>query len=404
MSKIIINYNDKDDFPAPDANQTFVAANNILMDIANKNGVAIEESNNNALINGLNSIAMNRYSAFDVSGTANEIILTTNTNYSTLPIIKYTPFLRGGFFATLTNTDTITIKIDSLGALNAVKPNGTILGAGEVIAGSYIQFIYSVLDDKMIIIGGLKDTSSAIIKTHSITFTRTDTYTLLASAGIISDEYLTSYITFSSPVTLNFNAAGVINSRAASTTFTANTWYWIFACTKTNGTAGYLIDSNELGANATITFGNLGYDITKMTRAGCWKVNAAGTAIETTLRNPSPKIYTPLDVTRFTSSQYYATLVGIPTAATGGNLYPSGCKLATTLTFMVTLGTTSSGNWKIYETYKQNTIVNFFNASSSLSVGASIQLSFLPDADGSITVTRSSGQSLAISLDSFTIL
>jgi hypothetical protein len=125
MSKIITNYNNGDQFPASDANQTFVASNNILMDIAQKNAVSIEESNNNALINGLNSLTLCREVAFNVSGSANQIILTTNTNYSSLPITKYTPFLKFSFFAQTTNTGSITIRIDGLADIIAERPNGT---------------------------------------------------------------------------------------------------------------------------------------------------------------------------------------------------------------------------------------------------------------------------------------
>jgi len=176
MSKIILNYNNGDDFPAADANQTFVATNNILIDIANKNGISIEESNNNALINGLSSLAMCRQNAFDVSGTANAIILTTNTIYSSLTILKYTPFLRFGFFVAITNTDAVTIQIGSLAALAVVKTNGVAIAAGEFTAGSFVECVYDSINNRMVAVNGVTNINNTLLNIlpYSVISAKTD--------------------------------------------------------------------------------------------------------------------------------------------------------------------------------------------------------------------------------------
>ena len=176
MSKIILNYNNGDDFPAADANQTFVATNNILIDIANKNGISIEESNNNALINALSSLAMCRQNAFDVSGTANAIILTTNTIYSSLTILKYTPFLRFGFFVAITNTDAVTIQIGSLAALAVVKTNGVAIAAGEFTAGSFVECVYDSINNRMVAVNGVTNINNTLLNIlpYSVISAKTD--------------------------------------------------------------------------------------------------------------------------------------------------------------------------------------------------------------------------------------
>ena len=176
MSKIIQNYNNGDEFPAPDANQTFVVTNNILMDVANKNGISIEESNNNALINGLSSLAMCRQNAFDVSGTANAIILTTNTIYSSLTIFKYTPFLRFGFFVAITNTGAVTIQIGNLAALAVVKTNGVAIAAGEFTAGSFVECVYDNINNRMVAVSGITNISNTLLNIlpYSVISAKTD--------------------------------------------------------------------------------------------------------------------------------------------------------------------------------------------------------------------------------------
>lgn len=175
MSKIIPNYNNGDQFPASDANQTFVATNNILMDVANKNGVSIQESNNDALVNALSSLAMCRQNAFDVSGTANAIILTTNNIYSNLTILKYTAFLRFGFFVATTNTGSVTIQIGSLAALPVVQISGVAITAGEFAVGAFIDCIYDSVNNRIIAINGVKNLATTAINTlpYSVTSAKT---------------------------------------------------------------------------------------------------------------------------------------------------------------------------------------------------------------------------------------
>lgn len=73
-----------------------------------------------------------------VSGTANAITLTSGLNLSALVAGQ-----RAVFLAASTNTGTVTIDLDSLGAVAATDYAGAAIGAGYIVAGHLYQIIYS---------------------------------------------------------------------------------------------------------------------------------------------------------------------------------------------------------------------------------------------------------------------
>jgi len=139
---------------ASQVNQAMVVPNNLITQIGINNGVPALETNNNAMINGYNSLAMSRLIAFDVSGSANQIILTTNSIYGGIPIQQYQDFLRVGFFVQTTNTGAVTIAIDGLANVDVFGKQGTSLQSGSLTAGSYVELVFDKINVRFKIVQG----------------------------------------------------------------------------------------------------------------------------------------------------------------------------------------------------------------------------------------------------------
>ena len=143
MSKIFSNYSDDGKLTASDYNKAVVDSNNVLVKIGNNNGIALSELDDKALKGGFHYISTARGQAFDVSGTANNIVLTTNSVYQDLALLNYKNFLKVGFIAVNTNTSAVVVNVDSLGNKTIKNLQGNDLQANQIIAGQYYELLFN---------------------------------------------------------------------------------------------------------------------------------------------------------------------------------------------------------------------------------------------------------------------
>lgn len=120
----------------------------------------------------------------------NTIALTGLANYPTLQ--GYGNNQKIGFVALSNSTNSVTINVNGLGAVNAYKNDGvTQLGSGDIVAGAYYELAYlSTLNTSA---GGfqLTNTTGGTIKSVKYqTFTTAGSITYVPSAGLIATDIL----------------------------------------------------------------------------------------------------------------------------------------------------------------------------------------------------------------------
>jgi hypothetical protein len=116
---------------------------------------------------------------------ANDTSATANTIVAAIDPVPPTITTYRGIFIRVANTNTsgVTLSLNSLGAKNVVKKNGSPLSPGDIIAGQFTHFLYDLAGGQWVLAGAApSDTTSSVQKifatTQKITFTATTTYSV----------------------------------------------------------------------------------------------------------------------------------------------------------------------------------------------------------------------------------
>lgn len=219
MSKIFSNYSDGSTLTASDYNKAVVDNNNILVKVGNNNGVPLSELDDNGIKGGFNYIATARGQAFDVSGTANNIILTTNSRYQDLVLQGYKNFIKIGFIAVNTNTSAVVINVDSLGSKAVKDLSGNDLQANQIIAGQYYELLFNESSNYFYLLNLSEVQTGTIITPYSVMSAKTtngkpDFMTRIDNNTVGFD--------FTTPITICYGD-GALDIRSNSTQLTNGT-------------------------------------------------------------------------------------------------------------------------------------------------------------------------------------
>lgn len=140
--------------------------------------------------------------------TTNNLITAAGTNALTglaiPPLEGYTAGAQYSFIAQNTNTDAVTLDIDSLGVKSVTKFGSTPLVAGDIIAGALVIVEYDGTRFQLLTVG--KTTFNYIFETTTVSAT--------ASTGTINYDVLTQPILY---YTTNASANWTMNFRGSTT-------------------------------------------------------------------------------------------------------------------------------------------------------------------------------------------
>lgn len=139
--------------------------------------------------------------------TTNNLITVAGTNALTglaiPPLEGYTAGAQYSFIAQNTNTDAVTLDIDSLGVKSVTKFGSTPLVAGDIIAGALVIVEYDGTRFQLLTVG--KTTFNYIFETTTVSAT--------ASTGTINYDVLTQPVLY---YTTNASANWTMNFRGSS--------------------------------------------------------------------------------------------------------------------------------------------------------------------------------------------
>lgn len=258
----------------------------------------ISTANTDSLKNGLNNFLLSRSSGFSVGGSVNAITLTSNSLYSHIPVSNYTTGLLIEFIATADNTGITTINIDGLGTKTIKNTAGANINAGNIKNGNIVRLRYDGTNFQLlnpyILLGG-------IVPVNTLLFERNSNTILILKAGLKSAGDLSRYINFGGDININFDTTG-LNARSTNTSRSTNTWYYIFACAKADGTSAVIVDSSSDGSDALIDFTTQGFETATMVLAGVWKTDASSNLRMD--RNYEPYVY---EIDNQSTTQTFAT-------------------------------------------------------------------------------------------------
>ena len=139
----------------------------------------------------------NAANVYDDSGAADAYVLSIATNLKA--VTKYYDNMMIVFKAGNSNTGASTVNVETLGVKDIKLPDGTALGAGDIISGKYVTAIYNLSDDrfeivKPVIPGGsvqVVSTQDGAVATGTTALPNDDTIPQITEG----DEYMTLAIT-----------------------------------------------------------------------------------------------------------------------------------------------------------------------------------------------------------------
>ena len=88
----------------------------------------------------------NAANIYQDSGVADAYVLSLTTNLK--PVTKYYDNMMIVFKAGNSSTGASTVNVETLGVKDIELPDGTALGAGDIVSGEYVIAIYSLSDDR----------------------------------------------------------------------------------------------------------------------------------------------------------------------------------------------------------------------------------------------------------------
>lgn len=151
-----------------------------------------------------------------------------------------------------------------------------------------------------------------VVKQSTLTYKIKEESALTQSIGFINAKDFSSYINFTTEIEVDFDTNG-LNALSTNTTLSPDTWYYIYACKKADGTSAVIVDENEDGSDALIDFGNEGFDTNTMILSGTWRTDASF-LVDANIKNPFVKKYIIEDNTTTSLTTIPTEYAGFPVA------------------------------------------------------------------------------------------
>ncbi len=225
--------------------------------IANFQGITSATTNNNTYV-------LDLPYAVD-SGTPNAVVATFSPAISALV---------GGALLKIkianTNTGAATVQVNALAPVEAIRPNGSPLQAGDLLGGAETLWIYDgaklqllTTPSAAVVLPGYQDGQKLV---------RTGATTLQVTAGVVAavsrDAMLTLPVALTKNVAANW-VAGASSGALDAGTLAASTWYDVRTIGKPDGTTDVLV--TLAGAAPTLPVG-----YTRHRLRGSFKTDASG--------------------------------------------------------------------------------------------------------------------------------